>query len=118
MSQLFPRPQFLWGMTPRPKIHTGMHALEVWVREDLIDLGGVAAADEVDLEALIWHGIPSSLNAPPFETATSVSTDGVGHCAFQISATGLALFDPITILFVKPGSPNRFGVRTIIPSYE
>jgi hypothetical protein len=95
-----------------------VHALAVWVREDLVSLSGDPVASETDIVALIWHGTPSDVNTNPFEVITGISTDGAGHTDFQLNNSGLALFDPITFLLVKAGSPDRFGVRTIIPSYE
>lgn len=106
----FPQQPRFWRATA--------HTLQVWVRDDLVSLGGAAVASESGLSALVWHGTPSSVNATPFEVITGISTNGAGHTDWQISASGLALFDPITFLYVKPGSPNRFGARTIIPSYE
>lgn len=94
------------------------HALQVWVRQDVVALNGAAVISEAGLIALIWHGTPSTVNATPFEVISGISTDGVGHTDFQVSNSGLSLFDPITYLLVKAGSPNRYGVRTIIPSYE
>jgi hypothetical protein len=97
------------------------HALQVWVRDDLTALAGTAVATETDITALIWHGVPSDLNAAPFEVITGISTDGSGHTEFQIDSTGLAIFDPITFMYVKPnGDPinTRFGARTIIPDYD
>lgn len=96
------------------------YALQVWVREDLATLAGVAVADATDLEALIWHGVPSSANANPFEVISGIAITA-GHTDFPISATGLALFDPITYKLIGPnGNPvlTRYAIRTIIPSYE
>jgi len=100
---------------------TSAHTLQVWVRDDVVNLAGAAVASETDLIALVWHGIPSDLNSAPFEVITGISTDGSGHTDWQISNTGLAIFDPITFMYVKPGATaveTRFGARTIIPSYE
>jgi hypothetical protein len=107
---VFPQRQRFWL--------TSAHTLAVWVREDLVSLSGAVVASETDIQALIWHGTPSDLNVNPFEVITGITTDGAGHTDFQISNSGLALFDPITFLLIKAGSPDRFGVRTIIPSYE
>lgn len=115
---LFSRPQVY--RQPRrwvPSVHT----MAVWVREDLTTLAGVAVADISGLQALIWHGVPSNVNSTPFEVITGIAIAG-GHTDFQISATGLALFDPITYQLVEPGVlpqiNTRFACRTIIPSYE
>jgi hypothetical protein len=94
--------------------------LRVWVREDLATLAGAAVADGTGFEALVWHGVPSSLNAAPFQVVTGIAI-AAGHTDFEISATGLALFDPITYQLIGPNaSPilTRFAARTIIPSYE
>jgi len=96
------------------------HTLAVWVREDLTTLAGAAVADITGLEALVWHGVPSSLNAAPFEVITGIAIAS-GHTDFLISATGLALFDIITYQLVGPDANpllTRFAARTIIPSYE
>lgn len=92
----------------------------MWVREDLATLAGAAVADATNLTALIWHGVPSDVNANPFEPITGIAISA-GHMDFQISATGLALFDPITYQLIGPdGNPllTRYAIRTIIPSYE
>lgn len=106
---------------PRQRWLTSAHTLQVWVRDDVVSLAGIAVAGETNVSALVWHGIPSSLNATPFEVITGISFDGSGHTDWQISNSGLAIFDPITFLYVKPGATapdTRFGARTIIPSYE
>lgn len=94
--------------------------MRVWVRQDLTTLAGAAVADGTGFEALVWHGVPSSLNATPFQVVTGIAITA-GHTDFEISATGLALFDPITFQLIGPNaSPilTRFAARTIIPSYE
>lgn len=100
---------------------TSAHTLQVWVRDDVVNLAGALVTSESGLIALVWHGIPSALNATPFEVISGISTDGSGHTDWQISNSGLAIFDPITFMYVKPGATavqTRFGARTIIPSYE
>lgn len=114
---LFQRPQVY---RQRRRWVPSAHTLAVWVRQDLTTLAGAAVADGTNFEALVWHGVPSSLNANPYEVITGI-TIAAGHTDFQISATGLALFDPITFKLVGPNaSPilTRFAARTIIPSYE
>ncbi len=114
---LFARPQVY---RPFRRWVPTAHTLAVWVREDWTTLAGAAVPNVSGLEALIWHGVPGSVNATPFEVITGVNMVA-GHTDFQISATGLAIFDPITVSLVEPGvSPllTRFGIRVIIPSYE
>lgn len=114
---LFQRPQVY---RQRRRWIPSAYTLSVWVRDDLTALAGTAVADAIGLEALIWHGVPSSLNANPFEVISDVAI-AAGHTDFQISATGLALFDPITYQLIGPdGNPllTRYAIRTIIPSYE
>jgi hypothetical protein len=109
----FPRQPRFWRATA--------HTLAVWVREDMVTLAGGAVPNVSSLQALIWHGVPSSVNATPFEVITGISIVA-GHTDFQISATGLAIFDPITFQLVEqgvsPATNTRFSARTIIPSYE
>lgn len=117
------RPHFGRPQTYRPfrKWVPTAHVLAVWVREDWTTLSGGAVADVSNLQALIWHGVPGSLNANPFEVISGISMVA-GHTDFTISATGLAIFDPVTVTLVEPGVSDplltRFGIRTIIPSYE
>lgn len=115
---LFQRPQY--HIRYRRRFIPTAHTLQVWVRQDLATLAGAAVADGTGFQALIWHGVPSSSNANPFEVISGIAITA-GHTDFQISATGLALFDPITFQLIGPNaSPilTRFAARTIIPSYE
>lgn len=117
MALLLARPKVY--RQPRRWLPTA-HTLAVWVREDLTTLAGAAVADATGLEALVWHGVPSSLNSTPFEVITGIAISA-GHTNFQISATGLALFDPISYQLIGPNANpllTRFAMRTIIPSYE
>jgi hypothetical protein len=117
-SPLFQRPQY--HLRHRRTLIPTAHTLAVWIREDLTTLAGAAVANASGLEVLVWHGVPSSANASPFEVITGVAI-ATSHIDVQISATGLALFDPITYSLVGPdGNPllTRFTMRTIIPSYE
>jgi hypothetical protein len=114
---LFARPQVY--RQPRRWIPT-QHTLAVWIREDLTTLAGAAVANATGLNVLVWHGVPSNVNAAPFEVITGVAI-ATSHIDVQISATGLALFDPITYSLVGPNLDpllTRFTMRTIIPSYE
>ena len=114
---LFQRPQVY---QPRRRFLPSFRTMRVWVRQDLATLAGAAVTDGTGYEALVWHGVPSSSNATPFQVVTGIAITA-GHMDFEISASGLALFDPITYQLIGPNaSPilTRFAARTIIPSYE
>ena len=89
----------------------------VFIRETLIDLEATTLANETGLGALIWRVSPAS-QSNPNEALSSLTTNGSGVTAWQITRGSLAVNDPIWVAIFKDGSPARATMRKITPSYE
>lgn len=118
---LFQRPQIPHAALHRARWLGGTADLRATIRNTAISLSGGVVTNVTGLLALVWHGVPSDMNAVPAEVVTGVEIDGAGLYEFEIDASSLQLGDPVTYVLVEQGQPpttTRHAIRTEVPHYS